>query len=88
MTETRPTYNHIPADQERAHRALLRAALHAQAHAAARWLEPLLSYARALDALAQRDDASDNVLTAAFQEAHAQAHAAAALAAGLPLEAA
>ena len=35
MTETRPTYNHIPADQERAHRALLRAALHAQAHAAA-----------------------------------------------------
>ena len=58
------------------------------AHAAARWLEPLLSYARALDALAQKDDASDNVLTAAFQEAHGLNNAAAALAAGLPLEAA
>ena len=84
MTETRPTYNAIPAEQAAARRSLVASALTANARAAVAWLEPLLAYARRLQLIATDPQASEHELTAAFQEAYCLSNAAAALAAGLP----
>lgn len=82
MTERKPTYATDP--QSPARQALLRAAALDNARAAREWLLALVGYADTLIDTSQRWDASDNALTAAFNEAHGLNLGASALAAGLP----